>query len=140
MNHVKKLLFLTIGCISLVLGTVGIALPILPTVPFYLLTAFCFANSSQRLHDWFISTTVYKKYIGSYFRRRGMTRKAKLLLIGSVSAIMLPGFILMKNVPVGRIIMAVVWVGHIFYFGFKVRTITQEEADEAMAEALSEED
>ena len=32
------------------LGTIGIALPILPTVPFYLLTAFCFANSSERLH------------------------------------------------------------------------------------------
>ena len=58
-------------------GTIGIALPILPTVPFYLLTAFCFANSSERLHTWFTHTTVYKKYIGSYFRRRGMTRKAR---------------------------------------------------------------
>lgn len=113
-------------------------LPILPTVPFYLLTAFCFANSSERLHDWFIHTTVYKKYIGSYFRRRGMTKKAKRLLIGTVTAIMVPGFILMDKVPVGRAIMLVVWMGHIFYFGFKVQTITQQEADEAMAEALED--
>lgn len=138
MHYLKKAFFIALGCVSLALGTIGIVLPILPTVPFYLLTAFCFANSSERLHDWFIHTTVYKKYIGSYFRRRGMTKKAKCLLIGTVTAIMVPGFILMDKVPVGRAIMLVVWVGHIFYFGFKVQTITQQEADEAMAEALAE--
>ena len=138
MHHLKKAFFIALGCVSLALGTIGIVLPILPTVPFYLLTAFCFANSSERLHDWFIHTTVYKKYIGSYFRRRDMTKKAKRLLIGTVTAIMVPGFILMDKVPVGRAIMLVVWVGHIFYFGFKVQTITQQEADEAMAEALED--
>lgn len=138
MHHLKKAFFIALGCVSLALGTIGIVLPILPTVPFYLLTAFCFANRSERLHDWFIHTTVYKKYIGSYFRRRGMTKKAKCLLIGTVTAIMVPGFILMDKVPVGRAIMLVVWVGHIFYFGFKVQTITQQEADEAMAEALED--
>ena len=138
MHHLKKAFFIALGCVSLALGTIGIVLPILPTVPFYLLTAFCFANSSERLHDWFIHTTVYKKYIGSYFRRRGMTKKAKRLLIGTVTAIMGPGFILMDKVPVGRAIMLVVWMGHIFYFGFKVQTITQQEADEAMAEALED--
>lgn len=138
MHHLKKAFFIALGCVSLALGTIGIVLPILPTVPFYLLTAFCFANSSERLHDWFIHTTVYKKYIGSYFRRRGMTKKAKCLLIGTVTAIMVPGFILMDKVPVGRAIMLVVWMGHIFYFGFKVQTIPQQEADEAMAEALED--
>ena len=138
MHHLKKAFFIALGCVSLALGTIGIVLPILPTVPFYLLTAFCFANSSERLHDWFIHTTVYKKYIGSYFCRRGMTRKAKCILIGTVTAIMRPGFILMDKVPVGRAIMAIVWVGHIVYFGFKVQTITQAEADAAMAEALEE--
>lgn len=138
MHHLKKAFFIALGCVSLALGTIGIVLPILPTVPFYLLTAFCFANSSERLHDWFIHTTVYKKYIGSYLRRRGMTKKAKRLLIGTVTAIMVPGFILMDKVPVGRAIMLVVWMGHIFYFGFKVQTITQQEADEAMAEALED--
>ena len=86
MHPLKKAFFVALGCISLALGTIGIALPILPTVPFYLLTAFCFANSSERLHTWFTHTTVYKKYIDSYFRRRGMTRKAKALLIGTVTA------------------------------------------------------
>ena len=134
----KKIVFVTLGCISLVLGVVGIVLPILPTVPFFLLTAFCFAKSSERLHSWFLGTTMYKKYIGSYMKRKGMTLKAKLMLIGTVTAIMLPGFLMMGRVPVGRIVMAVVWIGHIVYFGFIVNTITQEEADTAMAEALEE--
>ena len=57
----KQIIFLIIGCLSLALGCVGIVLPILPTVPFFLLTVFCFANSSQKLHDWFIGTQMYKK-------------------------------------------------------------------------------
>ena len=65
-------------------------------------------------------------------------KEFKRLLIGTVTAIMVPGFILMDKVPVGRAIMLVVWMGHIFYFGFKVQTITQQEADEAMAEALED--
>lgn len=134
----KKIVFVTLGCISLALGVVGIVLPILPTVPFFLLTAFCFAKSSERLHSWFLNTKMYKKYIGSYMKRKGMTLKAKLMLIGTVTAIMVPGFLMMGRVPVGRAIMAVVWVGHIVYFGFIVKTITQEEADAAMAEALEE--
>lgn len=134
----KKIFFVSLGSLSLALGVIGIALPILPTVPFFLLTAFCFAQSSEKLHRWFIGTTMYKKYIGSYMKRKGMTLRAKLMLIGTVTAIMLPGFLMMSRVPVGRVIMAVVWVGHIIYFGFIVKTISQEEADAAMAEALEE--
>ena len=132
----KKVFFVALGCLSLALGVVGIVLPILPTVPFFLLTAFCFAKSSERLHGWFLGTTMYKKYIGSYMERKGMTVRAKLTLIGTVTALMVVGFMMMSRVPVGRIIMGVVWVGHIVYFGFIVKTISQEEADAAVQKAL----
>ena len=132
----KKVFFVALGCLSLALGVVGIVLPILPTVPFFLLTAFCFAKSSERLHSWFLGTTMYKKYIGSYMERKGMTIRAKLTLIGTVTALMAVGFMMMSRVPVGRIIMGVVWVGHIVYFGFVVKTISQEEADAAVQKAL----
>ena len=132
----KKVFFVALGCLSLALGVVGIVLPILPTVPFFLLTAFCFAKSSERLHSWFLGTTMYKKYIGSYMERKGMTVRAKLTLVGTVTALMAVGFMMMSRVPVGRIIMGVVWVGHIVYFGFIVKTISQEEADAAVQKAL----
>ena len=136
----KKVLFVTLGCVSLALGVVGIVLPVLPTVPFFLLTAFCFAKSSERLHSWFLKTTMYKKYIGSYMERKGMTVRAKLSLIGTVTALMAVCFLMMSKVPVGRIIMAIVWVGHLIYFGLIVKTISQEEADAAVKKALEGED
>lgn len=132
----KKVFFVALGCLSLALGVVGIVLPILPTVPFFLLTAFCFAKSSERLHSWFLGTTMYKKYIGSYMERKGMTIRAKLTLIGTVTALMAVGFVMMSRVPVGRVIMGVVWVGHIVYFGLIVKTISQEESDAAVQKAL----
>ena len=52
----KKIIYIFIGCISLGLGIIGVILPILPTVPFVLLAAFCFAKSSERLDGWFKNT------------------------------------------------------------------------------------
>jgi len=66
----KRFFFLVSGCI-------GIVLLILPTVFFFLLTVFCFANSSQKLHDWFIDTKMYRKHLEFFVQRKDMTRKAK---------------------------------------------------------------
>ena len=107
------------------------------TVPFYLLTAFCFANSSERLHTWFTHTTVYKS-TSQLFPPPRHDPQGQGDPHRHGNSIMLPGFILMDKVPVGRAIMAIVWAGHIVYFGFKVQTITQQEADDAMAQALEE--
>lgn len=54
-------LWALLGFLCLELGMAGIVLPILPTVPFYMVTVFCFAKSSQRLHTWFTSTALYHK-------------------------------------------------------------------------------
>ena len=73
----KRLIFLILGFLCLGLGCVGVALPILPTVPFFLVTVFCFANSSQKLHDWFVSTKLYKKHLESFVKKKGMTVQTK---------------------------------------------------------------
>lgn len=66
----KRLIFLILGFLCLGLGCVGVALPILPTVPFFLVTVFCFANSSKKLHDWFVGTDIYKKNLESFVRKK----------------------------------------------------------------------
>lgn len=104
------------------LGMVGVVLPLIPTTPFVLLAAFCFARSSKRLDDWFQSTKLYKMVFESYVKKREMTLKAKLTILIPVTLLLGIGFLFMHGVPVGRAVVAVVWVCHIVYFGFVVKT------------------
>ena len=123
----KRILFVILGCLCLGLGTVGIVLPLLPTVPFYLATVFFFANSSKRLHDWFTGTKMYRKHLESYVKKEGMTVRTKAAIMASASLMMGIGFLCMSRVPIGRIVLAVVWVCHIIYFVFMVKTIPESE-------------
>ena len=66
------MIFLVLGCLRLGWGCVGIVLPILPTVPFFLAAMFCFANSSEKQHSWFPGTKFYKKHLESF--ARGMAK------------------------------------------------------------------
>ena len=122
----KKILLVIIGCIGVGLGALGVVLPILPTVPFLLLAAFCFARSSERLNNWFIGTKLYKNNLESYVKGEGMTRKTKIKIMVTVTVLMTVGFIMMNQVLVGRIVLACVWVFHILYFVFGVKTIKKE--------------
>lgn len=119
----KKILYVVLGCIGVGLGAFGAVLPLLPAFPFLLLAAFCFARSSERLHNWFIGTKLYKNNLESYIKGKGMTRKTKVKIMVTVTVLMSVGFIMMNQVPAGRAVLACVWVFHILYFIFGVRTI-----------------
>lgn len=122
---IKKILYVILGCIGLALGAVGAVLPLLPAFPFLLLAAFCFAKSSEKLHRWFTGTKLYKNNLESYVKGKGMTWKTKIRIMVTVTILMTIGFAMMSQVPVGRIILACVWIFHILYFVFRVKTIKQ---------------
>ena len=121
--QIKKGIFIGLGTLTLVLGCVGAVLPILPTVPFLMLTLYFYGRSSEKLHTWFIGTKLYKNNLESFVEKRRMTMKTKLSIIGTVTLLMAFGFYMMRNVPVGQICLGVVWVCHLLYFILRVKTI-----------------
>lgn len=74
-----RIIWLIVGGSALGLGTLGIFLPILPTVPFYLLAAFSFSKSSDRLHNWLLDHKIFGPDIRSWNENRIIHRRAKLM-------------------------------------------------------------
>ena len=124
----KKALWLILGLAALGLGAVGAVLPVLPSFPFLLLAAFCFARSSDKMHAWFTGTALYKNNLESYVRGQGMTAKAKARTMVTVTTLMAFGFAMMRRrglyIPCG--ILAAVWLAHLVYFIFIVKSCEAE--------------
>mgnify|MGYP000206445146 FL=1 len=125
--NLKKVFFVVLGCLSLGLGALGAVLPLLPAFPFLMLAAFCFAKSSEKLHGWFVSTNLYKKNLESFVQGKGMTVRTKIRIMLTVTFLMSIGFIMMHAVPVGRIVLGIVWLFHILYFIFGIKTLKIED-------------
>lgn len=121
---IKKIIWIVIGCIGVGLGAVGAVVPMLPAFPFLLLAAFSFAKSSEKLHKWFTGTKLYKNNLESYVKGQGMTWKTKVRVMITVTLLMSFGFVMMfvKGIYIPCIILGCVWVFHIVYFIFGVKT------------------
>lgn len=111
-----------LGLAAFGLGAVGAIVPVLPTTPFILVAAFCFARSSERLDAWFHGTALYRVVFSGYMQRRMMSVRAKLSLLVPLSILLALGMYFTGGIPVLRTIVAVVWAVHIVYFGFVVKT------------------
>ena len=116
--------YLFVGFIFLILGVVGIYLPIMPATPFLLVATFCFSKGSKSFNDFFVSTKFYKENIGPIRNKSGMTikRKGKILLIITL-AICISIFVV--NNLHARIAMILVLIFHYLYFIFGIRTIEE---------------
>lgn len=74
----RKILFVVLGFLSLGLGILGIFIPVLPTTPFLLLSAYLFAKSSEKLYNWLLSTKNFGKIIKDYRERKGVSLGIKI--------------------------------------------------------------
>lgn len=81
-----RFVWLILGLISFSLGVIGAFLPLLPTVPFMLLSAFLFSKSSERLHNWLITHPTFGPSIEDWQRNGAITKRIKLYSTASVAA------------------------------------------------------
>ena len=78
---IKKSLLVAGGLIALLLGVIGIFVPLLPTVPLVLLSGYCFARSSGRLHNWLLTHPMFGRIIRDFESGRGVSRVIKVRAI-----------------------------------------------------------
>lgn len=76
-----KLLYLLLGTLSLILGIIGIFLPVLPTTPLLLITAFCYYRGSSRMYDWLMSHPKLGPYIRNFREHRMIPRRVKAYIL-----------------------------------------------------------
>lgn len=119
----SRLFWVCIGFIGLGLGVLGAILPLLPAFPFLLMAAFGFSRSSKRLHAWFLETSLYKKNIKSWAETRSMDKRTKIRVLTCISLVMLIGLVMMRNILWGQAVLIMVWIGHLLYFRYGIRTM-----------------
>ena len=111
-----KAFWALLGTVSLLLGAVGVVLPLLPTVPFVLLSAFCFARSSETAHNWLINHSVFGPMIEDWNRSGAISRRAKwaatasVVFVFSVSLVLgIPTTALIIQAVVLSLVMIFIW-------------------------------
>jgi uncharacterized protein len=111
---VKRQLYLAAGITSVALGTIGIFLPILPTVPFMILAAFCFARSSPRLEAKLLTHPRFGPHLVAWREKGVVSRKAKLSATAAFAASIVVGFLALSLpwslIPAGVAVICGSWL------------------------------
>lgn len=115
-----------LGFLCLVMGMLGIVLPVLPTTPFLLLTVFFFAKGSEKFHAWFCTTALHQKYVDPAIKKKGMDKATKCKAMITLGIIFAISFLI---IPVwyGKLVVLIVALCHLYYFLFKIKTIPASE-------------
>lgn len=109
MKNFTKYFYLSIGILAIILGTIGIFLPILPTVPFLLLALFCFGKSSKKAYNLILNNKYFGKTLKDYKQGKGLTPlvKVKAILFLSLGI----GFSIYKMQALHfRIFLCIIWL------------------------------
>jgi len=115
MSRVRSSILLVCGWTSLGLGVVGLAVPILPTVPFVLLAAACFVRSSERCHCWLVTHPVFGRHIADYLAGRGVALRAKIVALVTLWASVLLSVVLFVPLLAADVAMLAVAVAVTIY-------------------------
>ncbi|MDD2197239.1 MAG: YbaN family protein [Bacteroidales bacterium] len=120
-----KALFVIVGLISLGLGIIGIVLPVLPTTPFFLLSAYLFLRSSQRLYRWLLTHKLFGNYIKNYIYHKAIGKGVKIFTLVLLWSTILLSIYLVREKIWLQIFLAIVAVAVSIHV-LRLRTMTKE--------------
>lgn len=111
--------------ISLMVGCIGILIPVLPTTPFLMLSLLLFARGSERFHRWFLSTKLYKNHLEDFVATKSLTRAGKIKILAMITVVLGIGFWFSPFFV--KVILLVVALFHYLYFLFGIKTAEKKE-------------
>lgn len=112
---VVRWFFVTAGWVSLILGLIGLFLPIVPTTPFLLLTAFCFARGSERFYIWLLTNKYFGSYIRAWRNNEGVPLKVKVYALALLWYVLIMSAIFVVPLWSIRILFLLVGAGVTIY-------------------------
>lgn len=110
-NVFLKWILIVVGSLFVGLSVLGIFLPLLPTTPFLLLAAMCYAKSSQRFYDWLLGNRWFGKYIKNYREGKGIPLKIKMFSISLLWLTTLFSAFYVVNNTFVRILLMIIAIG-----------------------------
>jgi len=119
-----RILLITVGTLSVGLGILGIFVPVLPTTPFLLLAAACYARSSQRFYDWLLNNKYFGNYIRNYQQRKAVPLKVKVLTLALLWITIGCSVMFAVEVFLVRVFLILIAIGVSIHI-FSLRTLRQ---------------
>lgn len=118
-NKIKRILLQIAGTLSLILGLIGVVLPVLPTTPFLLLTAACYVRSSDKLYAWLMNHKWFGEHIRNYREKKAIRLSSKVIALSSLwLTILYSIFFVVKTIYMQLLLAAIVLAvsAHILHF------------------------
>ena len=115
MNHTKKIILMSAGFLFVFLGIIGAILPVMPSIPFFILASICFSKSSEKFHNLLLNNRLVGPHIKRYHENNGVELKTKILLIVFQWVCILGTSILFVRNFLGRILMIAIAIGATIY-------------------------
>lgn len=122
MSYFKRVLLISMGFFLLILGIIGIFLPVMPTIPFFIIASLCFSGSSNRFHNMLINNRWIGSHIKNFQEHKGLRLRTKVLIIlFQWVALGVTTIFLVKIMPI-RIFMIIVALGVTIYIILFLKT------------------
>ena len=118
----NRLIFFIIASLALLIGVIGIVLPVIPTTPLLMVSCYFYSKSSNKFNIWLINTNLYKKYAKEFVDSRTLSLKRKVFLLSFASTMLLYPLITLNIFF--KIMIVFIYIYLYYYFIFKIRFIT----------------